>query len=553
VTGWARAWWRQSVRHRLWVVAFVPVLLLAALGLFVLRISEVSLKGEVEHCERALAEQAARDVHARYSHLVDHLAALAGQLRGFDYPPAQSRRLAEARQADPLTLRALYVLDAGGRPLASVGHPGALPEGVLAAYRAARASDADVSITQVVGSDRMPIAYVAMPLHGAMASARQFLVAELDLRTFWGQVDELSLGRTGHAFITTREGLIFAHPERSLVGEALPAPLRPVLEGFQGQAVYRSPFTGRTMLAAYSPVCQMSGWGVVVEQEEREALGAIRLLAGVAGGVLAVAVVAALLLTYAIGRSITGPLIRLQAATQAIAQSGDIGQTVAVAGQDEIGRLAATFNAMLGSLRQASQALRESERNYRLLAETARDIILVHDMEGRIVYVNEAGLQMSGYSAHEVARKTITDFLAPEYREAMQERLAQRQAGDERRTLYEVEFINRAGERVPVEVSSSPIVEGGKVTRILIVARDIGARREAEAELARYREQLEAMVAERTAELTRLVRLMAGRERRMAELKDAIRRLRAQAIAAGLTPAADDPLAGDSVAEDESG
>mgnify|MGYP003731044583 CR=1 FL=1 len=184
-------------------------------------------------------------------------------------------------------------------------------------------------------------------------------------------------------------------------------------------------------------------------------------------------------------------------------------------------------------------------------AETARDIILVHDMQGRIVYVNEAGLQMSGYGAQEVAGKTITDFLAPEYREAMQERRAQRQAGDERRALYEVEFINRAGERVPVEVSSSPIVEGGTITRILIVARDVGARKEAEAQLARYREHLEAMVAERTAELTRLVNVMAGRELRMAELKDAIRRLRTQVIAAGLTPAADDLLVGDTVGEDE--
>ena len=39
-----------------------------------------------------------------------------------------------------------------------------------------------------------------------------------------------------------------------------------------------------------------------------------------------------------------------------------------------------------------------------------------------------------------------------------------------------------------------------------------------------------------------MVNLMAGREIRMAELKDVIRQLRAQLEEAGMTPVADDPL-----------
>jgi len=57
--------------------------------------------------------------------------------------------------------------------------------------------------------------------------------------------------------------------------------------------------------------------------------------------------------------------------------------------------------------------------------------------------------------------------------------------------------------------------------------------------------EMEQRVRERTAELQRFVDLMAGREVRMAELKDVIRQLRAQLHAAGLTPVADDPLAGE--------
>ncbi len=63
-------------------------------------------------------------------------------------------------------------------------------------------------------------------------------------------------------------------------------------------------------------------------------------------------------------------------------------------------------------------------------------------------------------------------------------------------------------------------------------------------QVQRHAEELEQRVRERTVELQRFVNLMAGREVRMAELKDVIRELRAQLEAADLKPVADNPLAG---------
>ena len=53
---------------------------------------------------------------------------------------------------------------------------------------------------------------------------------------------------------------------------------------------------------------------------------------------------------------------------------------------------------------------------------------------------------------------------------------------------------------------------------------------------------LEGKIRERTAELQKMINLMAGREIRMAELKKVIKNLRAQLESAGMTPVADDPL-----------
>lgn len=61
-------------------------------------------------------------------------------------------------------------------------------------------------------------------------------------------------------------------------------------------------------------------------------------------------------------------------------------------------------------------------------------------------------------------------------------------------------------------------------------------------QLRQQSQDLDKRVAERTAELQRLVNVMVGRELRMKELKDVIRRLKQQLRAAGLEPVADDPL-----------
>jgi len=93
-----------------------------------------------------------------------------------------------------------------------------------------------------------------------------------------------------------------------------------------------------------------------------------------------------------------------------------------------------------------------------------------------------------------------------------------------------------------IEVHEGPVVVDGKTISMVGAFTDITERKQAEEELAKHHDHLEETVQKRTAELQKTINLMAGREVRMAGLKETIRKLREQVESAGMTPVADDPL-----------
>ena len=164
--------------------------------------------------------------------------------------------------------------------------------------------------------------------------------------------------------------------------------------------------------------------------------------------------------------------------------------------QEVAGDLAFALHSLELQERQTkvAQALRESEEKYRLLAETTSDVILVHDLQGVIQYVNQAGLDFAGFKAEQIFGRQISEFIPPEYLPDLQKRLTTHLAGNEQTLRYEIEFINHAGERVPMEVNSTPFQRQGSATEILIVARDITERKAAERQIRESRRQLATLL-----------------------------------------------------------
>ncbi len=133
--------------------------------------------------------------------------------------------------------------------------------------------------------------------------------------------------------------------------------------------------------------------------------------------------------------------------------------------------------------RRAEQELRESRERYRILLETIQDIILLHDIEGRIKYVNQAGLDFAGFGREEAIGRMVTDFIPPEKLKELETRKKDCKAGNRETRFYETEFRNREGKRIQVEVNTTPILKDGKIEDILVIARDMTWRRQAERKL----------------------------------------------------------------------
>jgi len=192
--------------------------------------------------------------------------------------------------------------------------------------------------------------------------------------------------------------------------------------------------------------------------------------------------------------------------------------------RNEDGEITHVLEAMrdVTDLMQMQTNLQQSERRYRLLAETAQDMIIIHDLAGRISYINEAAITSLGYEKQHYLGTPITQFIPESELQALRERRIQREEGNRKRLRYETEIINRDGTRIPVEVVSSPMIQEDEVESVLLVARDITERKKAEAELQHYQKRLEDAITERTNELQERVSDVERLNRAMTNLLEDI-------------------------------
>lgn len=147
----------------------------------------------------------------------------------------------------------------------------------------------------------------------------------------------------------------------------------------------------------------------------------------------------------------------------------------------------------ISRLKETQRRLEESESRYRTLIETARDLVLCHDLEGRYTFANRAATEALGWSVQELMEMEADQLVPEALREEMHRRAEMHTGGDGGVFLYETAYRTADGGELPVEVSSCLIegrFGGPRQAQVLVVARDISERRRAD----RQRRSLEAQL-----------------------------------------------------------
>lgn len=196
-----------------------------------------------------------------------------------------------------------------------------------------------------------------------------------------------------------------------------------------------------------------------------------------------------LLFAFVIYRSITQPVYTLTTAARRIG-SGNLDQRIKLSSNDELSRLADTFNQMTENLSK-SMVSRSYVNN---IIQSMGDMLFVTDDEGMVQMSNKTVHRKLGYSNGDLEDFSVWNLFSTEFRDKVKSTILN---NDSSVNELETELKSKDGHVVPVILSSSVLAdEMSENLNLVFVASDITVQKESERKLSASLHEKNILLAE---------------------------------------------------------
>ena len=129
------------------------------------------------------------------------------------------------------------------------------------------------------------------------------------------------------------------------------------------------------------------------------------------------------------------------------------------------------------------EAYKKNKKDYTLLTNTIKDMIIVFNLEKNITFVNNKVSELFGIPEEQLIGKKLSDLLSPKYHQLLEHCKVNLKNNIFENKYVELEFLDKNNEPVSIEAICSPIYHEDESNSILIVARDISYRKNLEKQL----------------------------------------------------------------------
>jgi PAS domain S-box-containing protein len=436
-----------------------------------------ALRSVIEDRNLQVATQASREISRYVTDSIAELDSLSSVIEPLPHDPWIQHAVLANLSIEFPRYRWMAILGPEGMVLADSRLPGGAGAPIEPAVVQRVLAGRTIASPVKIGDDFIPSMIICASTRSPRGS-QGWLVAELQLRSIWGLMDAISVGKTGIAYLVSDSGVLIAHPDKVRVlapgsGAAVPPP--PAGLGDKGSVRVDSPGNTERYLTAYAKVAALD-WVVAVQQPLRDAYLPASALLRQAVLLLLIGLALSLALGYLLSRALSAPLVELLEGTRTIA-AGQPGFRIRIRGGDEVRGLADSFNAMVESLQARTEEVAESARQYQLLTERVNDIIFSLDGFGRFTFISPRLEAVTGYAAQRYIGAELLGLLPRPEQDRWRTMLTELSAGSGRQDREaQLELTGSDGRAIALEVHITADGGPGGSRQIYGIARDVSER-----------------------------------------------------------------------------